>query len=433
MKRLLILMACCLQTLLLSAAYAQSENGVTQWTRTKPVPTEFFGLIIHRAHLGTRWPALPFGSWRLWDSYLKWSDIQPSQGVWEFDAFDRQVDLGEKYGKELIYTFGQTPTWASSVASEKHAWGMGAGGMPKNIEDWRMYVTRVVTRYKGRIRGYEVWNEPKYKELGRCKGAIFFCGTPEELVLLTRTAHEVIQEIDPNALLATPGFTDGLRGVKRLDEYLAAGGAAYVNAISFHFYELEPEKALETLAALRAVMYKYGLAHLPIWNSEVGYLIQNQNGDLQREQDAGAFSRVFSPADAGARLARVVTISAAGGVERVYWYAWDDKRMGLTGSNDGIPNEAATAYRVVRRWLLGSTLSCSGVSGLWSCKLTRGNRTATLLWREQLRNASYVLPMGAPKAVEDLFEGRKVLNGESVLQWNGAPILIADDTRAWVN
>lgn len=405
--------------------------------RPQPVSVNFFGLHIHRAHTTTRWPKISFGSWRLWDSYLKWSDIQPSPNEWKFDAFDRQVHLGREHGKELIYTLGQTPRWASSMPDEKHAWGIGTGAMPRNIDDWQHYVKSVVTRYKGKIAAYEVWNEPKFKERGRCSGAIFFCGDPEGLVTLTRTAYETIKSIDPSAKLASPAFTGGLRGVEHLDKYLAAGGAKYIEVISFHFYELAPEKTIEAIIALEKVMYKHGLSSLPIWNSEVGYLIQNQEGTVVKEHEAGPFSRVLTEYEAAERLIRIMAISAAAGMDRVHWYAWDDKRMGLIGSKDGFVNATGIAYEVAMRWLVNSAIKCniSLSGGRWTCELNRDGRAALLVWHTGPKGTrfNFQIPGKGKRVIEDYQGNAKTVTGGEVLTWDGSPVLVVQDSEPWLH
>jgi len=225
------------------------------YTRREVVPAEFFGWIIHRAHTVTPWPTVPFGSWRLWDSYAKWSDIESEPGIFNFDNLDKQVALGAARNKELTYTFGQTPRWASSQPDSKHAWGLGAGSMPKDLEVWRRYVEATSNRFKGKIAFYEVWNEPKYADsTGACRGAIFFCGSPEQLVELTKIASLALRKNDPRARLSSPGFTDGLRGVERLDQYLSAGASKYLDAISFHLYAGQPEEGWAIISALREVL-----------------------------------------------------------------------------------------------------------------------------------------------------------------------------------
>ena len=53
------------------------------------IPASFFGMHIH--HAEKTWPNVPFYSWRLWDSYTTWGDLEPQAGMWKFDKLDRAV------------------------------------------------------------------------------------------------------------------------------------------------------------------------------------------------------------------------------------------------------------------------------------------------------------------------------------------------------
>lgn len=408
---------------MLIAGSATAETFVRQ----DAIPPEFFGWVIHRAHTTTPWPTVPFGTWRLWDSYIKWSDVEPTDGVFKFDAFDKQVELGLVNKKELIYTFGQTPRWASTLPNEKHAWGMGAGAMPKDIDLWSRYVESVVARYKGRISGYEVWNEPKYPDAsGNCKGAIFFCGTADDLFKLTVAASKIVKRIDPAAKLSSPGFTDGLRGVDRLDGYFATGASRYIDAVSFHLYSGKPEEAWKVIGAVRGSMAKYGISGLPIWNTETGYLVQNDEGTVEKDNSkVGPFSRVYTPKQAGGLLARGLVVQASAGIARTTWYAWDSKRMGAIRSSSGANTELAQAYAAVQYWLVRSNITCVTVSSgdSWTCKLKRNGRTATVTWRDG--GGSPVTPLG------DDFEAPVQYKPASTLVLDGGVVFASDDGAIW--
>ena len=73
-------------------------------------------------------------------------------------------------------------------------------------------------------------------------------------------------------------------------------------------------------------------------------------------------------------------VSASGGIDRFFWYAWDSKRMGAIGSKSGMPNEVADAYATVQRWLVSSKVTCDFdiKRPTWICKLAREGRTATV-------------------------------------------------------
>lgn len=424
-----------ISTLMLGVLLVSVSAEAEMVVRRDPVQPQFFGWVIQRAHTNTAWPEVAFGTWRLWDSYLKWSDLEPSDGNFNFDVFDRQVALGETNRKEIIYTFGQTPRWASETPDDKHAWGMGAGSMPVRMDLWKRYIEAVVIRYKGRIAKYEVWNEPKYKDdKGKCAGAIFFCGTASNLVQLTAVASEILRRVDPAAKLASPGFSDGLKGVARLDDYLSAGGAKYVNAISFHFYSLQPEAAFETVRALRVVMRKHGLQDAPIWDTEHGYLIQNQDKKMEPAYSMGPFSKVFSPEEGAEAMAKAHLVEASAGLEHIIWYSWDNIRTGAIGVIDGKPTAFAKGYSVVQRWLVGSAIRCNDTEegGFWKCNVQRGGRTADIVWESGTSsNKRYLIAGTGRRWVGTLLLNPVVADAGQSINLNGLLTIISSDSEPW--
>jgi len=165
----------------------------------RAIPATFFGMHIHRAPVSTPWPSVPFQAWRLWDTHTTWAQLEPEKGNWDWRMLDRTVALAESHGVEVLYTMGRTPRWASARPAQ-----MGRnpnaepGGMaePKNLEDWRNYVRTVATRYKGRIKAYEIWNEPNLEN--------FYSGTPEAMVdLAPRATPQRMQAVEVIDLLAS--------------------------------------------------------------------------------------------------------------------------------------------------------------------------------------------------------------------------------------
>lgn len=398
-------------------------------TRAAQVPHEFLGLTIHRPFTLSEWPAIGFSSLRLWDNHLRWTDLQPRRDTWRWEAFDAYVDLATGRGKQLIYTLGQTPRWASSRPDDRQVYGDGAAAMPADLDDWRVYVEAVASRYRGRIAAYEIWNEPKEPDAtGRCGGVVFFCGSVADLVQLAEVAHRAIKRHDPAAIVATPAFDRGMQGADKLDRYLAAGGHRYTEAVSFHFYQLEPEEIWPVAERLRQVMVRHGLGHLPLWNTESGFLVQDSAGRVERQQSSGAFSRVFTPEQAGARTARAMIVAASAGIDRFVFYAWDNGRMGALDAVSGKPTALARSMEVTRRWLVGATLSCRRDGGVadFSCAVQRGGQQARLLWNGD-RAGSRSLEadrLGGPVTVS-LLDGSVVTlaEGES-MPWDGAPVRI---------
>lgn len=399
--------------------------------RATPVPPQFFGLLMHRAATTTAWPGVPFRSWVLWDSYQRWLDLEPQPGQWRFESFDKLVGLSDQHGMELVYVLGQTPNWAASRPDERHVYGPGAASIPADLGHFSRYVREVATRYKGRIAAYGIWNEPKYRQgNGLCGGVVFFCGTPEDLVELTAAARTVLRQVDPKALVLSPAFTGGLHGVDALDRYLKAGGAGLIDAAAFHLYAAQPEDAVKTLAALRQTLQRHGIGQLPIWNTEQGWLVQSDAGTVQPDPGGGVFGRVHSPVVAAGLMARALILAAAGGVDRVHWYAWDNGRMGMIDPATAKPNAVATAFGVVQSWLVGATVRCAETTPrmAWACTLQRGGRLATLLWRTD-GSASGALDKDG--WVETLDGHRQAMPVGRVPDGQGRAHLISSDAKPW--
>src|SRR5208337_5463220 len=65
-------------------------------TVASPIPPTLFGMHIHSMviprpymHQPDPWPAVGFGSWRLWDAYVDWTHLEPERGKWTFDTLDK--------------------------------------------------------------------------------------------------------------------------------------------------------------------------------------------------------------------------------------------------------------------------------------------------------------------------------------------------------
>lgn len=91
------------------------------------------------------------------ENQLKWQLVHPSPDKYDFDAADRYVAFGEKYGMVVIgHTLvwhNQTPSWVFEDSK----------GNPVDRDTllgrMRDHIHTVVGRYKGRIKGWDVVNE----------------------------------------------------------------------------------------------------------------------------------------------------------------------------------------------------------------------------------------------------------------------------------
>ena len=136
-----------------------------------------------------------------------WLHIQPKPDVWRWETQDRLVELASRYGIQIQLTLGFPPSWAvleslrreQVEAYKQHnpdAWKISVCGTPEEVP-WRAFVKAIVTRYRGKIKLYEIVNEP---DLGSWRG------TTDEYIQLLRRASEEIRRADPDAKVMTGGF-----------------------------------------------------------------------------------------------------------------------------------------------------------------------------------------------------------------------------------
>jgi len=342
--------------------WAAAESNVLQ-PPSEPVAPTLFGMHIHRAPVSTPWPSVPFKAWRLWDTHTTWAQLEPHKGDWDWRMLDRSVELAQSHGVEVLYTMGRTPSWASARPAELgRNPNAPPGGVaePRNLEDWRNYVRSVATRYKGRIKAYEVWNEPNLEN--------FYSGTPGAMVNLAREAYGTLKEVDPSIVVVSPSAV-GPTGLTWLDEYLKLGGGKYADVIGYHFYVRgqEPEAMLSFIDQVRELTRKYGVADKPLWNTEAGWL-QPYRIDAQ---------------DGPAYVARAYILNWADGVSRFYWYAWDNQgaRVRMTEDDEATSTPSAKAYAELQKWMVGARMdSVRQDRGTWICQLSRGSSNSWIVW-----------------------------------------------------
>ncbi|MRR54300.1 MAG: hypothetical protein EG822_07295 [Deltaproteobacteria bacterium] len=380
----------------------------------------FTGLHMHRAATTTPWPNVPFGSWRLWDAYAAWPWLEPKKGAWKFQNLDRLVALAEKNGVEVLIPLGLSPKWASARPDEKSSYSPGFAAEPENLDDWRNYVRKVGSRYKGRVRYYEIWNEPNLPG--------FYSGTVEQMIILTKEASRILKDIDSTIILVSPSATDVNNGTGWLDKFLAKGGGKYVDVIGYHFYvsPAPPEEMIPLINKVKHIMTKHGLSEKPLWNTEVGWFIENRLTEVKSE-GSGFRGKVLTEDEASAYIARTFLLNWASGVERVYWYAWDNGLLGLTEADGKTVKSPAGAFALMYTWLTGARMrSCmSDSNGTWSCVLTRDNGyVGRIIWNPD-QNLSYVLrKTWNVKYVRDLKGGRRILKNATTIQVGPSPVIL---------
>ncbi len=337
---------------------------------TYPVDAAFFGMHIHHAGAGTAWPAVPFGGWRLWDSGVAWPQLEPAPGKWNFELLDRYTQIAAGHHVDILLTLGLTPAWASARPDEPSAYAKGNAAEPRHLADWELYVRTVATRYKGVIHNYEIWNEPNVKGT--------FTGSTNTMLDLSRSAYRVLKSVDPTITVVSPSPTAN-DGVSWLSNYLQRGGCEYADVIGYHFYVTPkpPEEMLPLIKKVKATTRRRDCDDKPIWNTESGW---------------AAPKRFSSEDEAAGYLMRTYLLNWLFGVQRCYWYAWDNHNwstLDLTSRSRSQMTSAGAAYGVLHSWMLGAVIrSCERErSGVWICQLDLASSSSRVIWSENAQHS----------------------------------------------
>jgi hypothetical protein len=400
---LCLLGGCANSTIMISSTQPPLSGG----RDIAAVSSRYFGMHITNAADGTPWPVVPFGTWRLWDAYVTWKDIEPSKATWNFTKLDALVSLAEQHNVEVVLPLALTPQWASARPNEPSAYTPGAAAEPSSIQDWIDYVQAVTTRYKGKIAYYEIWNE--------ANSTATWTGTPAELVVLQQAAYSVIKSNDPNAQLISANLVSD-SGLPYMENLLKLGYAGSADIIGYHLYVSPkmPEAIAPLATKIFSLLKQYGVSK-PVWDTETGWL-------------PGC---TFASEDQQAAVAvRALLVANTSGVERFLWYAWDNHccvTLYMTEKDDATPTSAALAYANVQKWLANNILSpCTQDRGLWSCGLLlRHGRHGLILWKPS--GTAFVVDNldWAPTVVEDMYGNDSPMTGRS-LTVGEDPLLIRE-------
>lgn len=387
------------------------------------IPRSYFGM--HFNHLDTAWPDLgkAIGTVRIWDAAgtgdgslpgAQWSEINTSDGVYDWRGLDERLRRAGANGATLLYTLGgRTPRWASAQPRTPTPYGEGQCAPPASDAIWQAWVRAIATRYKGRIRLWEVWNEADLLD--------FYCGTPERLVALARDAYAILKAVDPANRVLSPGFS-GAAGPGYLDDYLTLGGGRYADIVAYHFYVGTPEEAVSSrLVNLRTVLARHGLRGKPLWNTEQGWI--EIPGPAPLPDAVGA-----------AYVARAYLLNWAYGLARYYYYTWDNvwNRFPFTRSDGVTLAPAGVAYREVATWMTGKVMESitRDASGTYLVTLrdAQGARQR-VLWNAG-RNVGFTVPAawGALRLRSVTGSSRQLATAAKITV-TGSPVLLEEPPR----
>jgi len=179
---------------------------------------------------------------------IPWREVEGhAKGSWQWNIPDRIMDQIDSYGLNAIVRLGSQPEWASSSVVFPEV------GPPDDLQDFYDYVYAVASRYKGRVKAYQIWNEPNLaREWGERPP------NPAEYAEMLKIGHQAVKDADPNAIVISAGLAPTTRNDNEAmpDTYFIqgmydVGAAPYFDALGVHApgYKSPPETDPAIVAA----------------------------------------------------------------------------------------------------------------------------------------------------------------------------------------
>ncbi len=250
--------------------------------------------------------------------FPEWNVIQPSPGLWSWSWIDSLLSTAASNHLNVSGLFLYNAGW---IDPNTHTF-------PTNhYAEWAVYVSNVVHHAAGRVRFWEVWNEPESFAAG---------GSPAEYARLVTNAFTAAKAADPEAQI---GLSVASVDVQYLERTIEAGAAKHFDYVCVHPYEVlgtvgSGQEALymSIVPTLRKMLAAKApkKAQVPIWFTEIGEDLKGGIMPTKQAQD----------------LVKAYTMAIAQGVSRIEWFeaAEGGYAMGLLDAQ-GRPRPAYTALR----------------------------------------------------------------------------------------
>jgi hypothetical protein len=209
-----------------------------------------------------------------------WAEIEPDQkGVhwdarWNVSSWVKYDEI--VYGLDVLARLDTSPAWARPG----NPW---PATPPPNLTDYGDYVAAVVGRYAGRVRHFQLWNEPNLaSEWGEqpVDAAAF--------TALLAEGYRRAKAANPDAVIVAPALAPTIEEspwaqseLTFLDAMYDAGAGAYFDVLSVQAYGLRDGPDDRRLAPdrvnfsrpllVRELMVRRGDAVKPVWAAELGW------------------------------------------------------------------------------------------------------------------------------------------------------------------
>ena len=299
--------------------------------------------------------AAPGQKWAGFEYLSSWRDLEYAPGKWDFSVLDMVVDEAVQAGLEPHVMFYGCPDWQSTGDPTPAPYNRRQWAAPRDDDAWVDYVRRMAERCRGKIRTYEVWNEPYWND----PSGGYFYGTAERYAELVCLAADRVHAVDPEARVVC-----GLGGPRSWWEKVIPATAGKADLYGTHPYhtatqvDADEKVMLEMQELLAAKRAHVRLSNTEVSDKQLWGLAVHDDGrpmtaaefdaivrwdgmpEYYRKLGRDAFHDHFTSA---AMLVRSHALSLAGGCEYILWWTYAPNVPGTTFASN-TPSLQSVAY-----------------------------------------------------------------------------------------
>jgi hypothetical protein len=225
---------------------------------------------------------------------IAWRDVEGGgKGAYDWVRTDHLVKAVVHSKLNLIVRIDHHPFWTQAPGTN-----YVVNSPPENMQDYGDFCHALAQRYVGKIRAYQVWNEPNLaREWGNQPP------DPARYVEMLKTCYIGIKTADPAALVISAGLAPTGTGLPEampddqfVEKMYRAGAAPYFDLLGVHAagYKEPPETSPDEAAAkyngnrffcfrhvedLHKIMERYGDADKQVAVLEFGWTTDSVNSN----------------------------------------------------------------------------------------------------------------------------------------------------------
>jgi hypothetical protein len=379
------------------------------------VPLDYFGIVggdrgtVEEYQLLNEMHAV----WLLKTFY--WSQIEKEKGVFDFSFYDGFVNNAKTHNKKIVAILAYAAPWINDGKDNKYI-------SEKNIEYFLNYIEVTVSRYKGMVDAWQIWNEPNW---------VFWKGTNKEFFELSRLAANKIREVDPDAYIIAGGFQRVPRNfIIKMNE---AGAMDNLNALSFHPYAVNSKGSMRLHDSFYEILSKIDFKG-DAFITEIGF------------PTSGLYPSRVSLKKLPSYVIKATAGAAARGSRALIWYEFSDAYnygehpnqhdseyfFGLTYPDYSRKN-GAWAYELCARYLPGSQYNPElplrdGVRSNIVTLCFTGNESDTntlIIWNDINIKQKIKIAISSTITIHDISTGNNFsLQNEAVVEITDEPVFV---------